>query len=32
MRQQVLLFTHHRHNLELAEGSGARERLFVHEL
>jgi uncharacterized protein YhaN len=31
-RQQVLLFTHHRHNIELAEKSAAGERLFVHEL
>lgn len=29
---QVLLFTHHRHNLELAEAAVTRERLFVHEL
>ncbi|HEY5957323.1 MAG TPA: hypothetical protein VIV60_12245, partial [Polyangiaceae bacterium] len=31
-RVQVLLFTHHRHNLELAPTAVARERLFVHEL
>lgn len=31
-RVQVLLFTHHRHNLELAQTAVTRERLFVHEL
>jgi len=29
---QILLFTHHRHNLELARSAVAGERLFIHEL
>lgn len=31
-RVQVLLFTHHRHNVELCEAARARGRVFVHEL
>jgi uncharacterized protein YhaN len=31
-RMQILLFTHHRHNLELAQGAVPAERLFIHEL
>jgi uncharacterized protein YhaN len=31
-RVQVLLFTHHRHNLELAQAAVVQQRLFVHEL
>ncbi|HTU63617.1 MAG TPA: hypothetical protein VMF89_34375, partial [Polyangiales bacterium] len=31
-RTQVLLFTHHRHNVTLAEAAVPSERLFVHEL
>lgn len=31
-RFQVLLFTHHRHNLALAEAATPPERLFIHEL
>ncbi|HET9958503.1 MAG TPA: AAA family ATPase, partial [Polyangiaceae bacterium] len=31
-RIQVLLFTHHRHNLALAESTSASGRLFIHEL
>jgi uncharacterized protein YhaN len=31
-RVQVLLFTHHRHNLDLAERAAPAGSLFVHEL
>lgn len=31
-RTQILLFTHHRHNLELAQRAAPEGRLFVHEL
>ncbi|MGE5785798.1 MAG: hypothetical protein ACM3ZE_14470, partial [Myxococcales bacterium] len=31
-RVQVLLFTHHRHNVDLAQTAVTGERLFVHEL
>jgi uncharacterized protein YhaN len=31
-RVQILLFTHHRHNVELAEQAAPAGRLFVHEL
>jgi uncharacterized protein YhaN len=31
-RVQILLFTHHRHNLELAREAVAGDRLFIHEL
>jgi uncharacterized protein YhaN len=31
-RFQILLFTHHRHNVALAEATAPRGRLFVHEL
>lgn len=31
-RIQLLLFTHHRHNVELAERAVPKERLFIHEL
>ncbi|HET9931101.1 MAG TPA: hypothetical protein VFQ35_10455, partial [Polyangiaceae bacterium] len=31
-RFQILLFTHHRHNVALAESATPRERLFIHEL
>ena len=31
-RVQILLFTHHRHNLDLAQAAAPSERLFVHEL
>jgi uncharacterized protein YhaN len=31
-KMQVLLFTHHRHNVALAERAVARDRLFIHEL
>jgi uncharacterized protein YhaN len=31
-RMQVLLFTHHRHNLKLAQSVAPSSRLFMHEL